>query len=90
MTFVIRSMSTTDAVPAFRRGTYFQPAQQPQRYHIYLRANRASAWWGGKHEAMRFETEEEANAFVAARAGSLSNVQVAPLDDHAIPPFWAR
>jgi len=79
--FVIRSMSTTDAVPG----------QQVKPYHIYLRREelRAGAWWGGAHEAMKFATHAEALDYVARRP-SLTYAEVASDDADArgLPTYW--
>lgn len=61
MSFVIRSMSTTDYVAA----GYGRPEQKPVPYHVYLVpvANRAGAWWRNWiGDAQKFDTMEEAQA----------------------------
>lgn len=82
MTFVIRSMTTTDA-----------NQREPIRpYHIFLRhrEDRASAWWGGAHEAMRFDTEAAAQAEIDRCAPLLERAEIAPVDADALglPTFW--
>lgn len=80
--FVIRSMSTTD----------MRPGADPVPYHIYLRRPelRASAWWGGMHEAMKFDTHKEALDYVTYCGGKLLYAEVSPADADALglPTYW--
>ena len=78
--FVIRSMSTTDAVP----GKPIEP------YHIYLLKpeKRAGAYWRRDTvDAIRFDSTE-----AALEHGRLSlrddNFDVVPLGDDTVPTFW--
>lgn len=90
--FVIRSMSTSDYVPA----GYGRPEQKPVPYHVYLKpaGKRAGAWWTRSPiESARYETEAEA---IAERdrlfADAFTKPQVVPADADALglPPFWHR
>jgi len=88
MAFVIRSMSTTDYVPA----GYGRPEQKPVPYHVYLKpyGKRAGAWWAKSlHEAMRFETEAEAIEEIGNHVLS-DSAEVAPVDADArgLPTYW--
>lgn len=88
--FVIRSMSTTDYRPAWRSGTTFVPEQLPQPYHIYLleREKRTGAYWSGLHGAMKFETEEAAQAEIDRY--SLTNCDIVPVDHSKLLNFWEK
>lgn len=91
MQYLIRSMSTTDYVPA-GRGC---PEQKPVPYHIFLLKpeKRGGAWWTKsllRAEIMTFDSEEEA---VAERDRLFANdpytkPQVVPVDQRGVPSFW--
>lgn len=83
MTFVIRSMTTTDSV----RGS------KPRPYHIYLkpRTHRNSAWWTSSlWDCECFSTLELALAEARRAFGDdpFSFWQVAPDDSRAFLPYW--
>lgn len=92
MSFVIRSMSTTDYRPADR----FGPEQKPVPYHIYLMVpeKRASAWWSRSMlDAMKFSTEDEAKAEFDRLFGDkpdYAKPEIAPADAEyrGLPTFW--
>lgn len=87
--FVVRSMSTTDYRPAWRSGTTFVPEQLPQPYHIYLLEKRIGAYWAsGLHTAMKFETEEAAQAEID-RCG-LTSCDIVPVDHSKLLNFWEK
>ena len=92
MTFVIRSMSTTDYSPAYRSGNAIVPAQQPKPYHVYLMpvGQRARAYWSSLFHAMRFGTEAEAQDEIDRC--NLTGCDIAP-EDHTLigfPDYWVR
>lgn len=88
--FVIRSMSTTDYRPAYRRGDYFEPAQQPKPYHIFLKeaGKRHGAYWASYGDIARFETAEEAEA--EAKRANVTGYDIVPQDFAAqgLPNCW--
>jgi hypothetical protein len=90
--FLIRSVSTTDYMPAWNG----HPAQKPVPYHIYLMRpeTRRTAWWNrDKGYAQQFKTEAEARAYIEATTqlrDRLSRPQVVPFNDNDLPPYWAE
>lgn len=90
MTFVIRSMSTTDFTPARRIGNTVIPAQQAQPYHIFLKeaGKRHGAYWARSGDIARFETVEEAEA--EAQRAKVTGYDIVPVDFVAqgLPNYW--
>lgn len=90
MSFVIRSMSTTDYV----RAGYGRPEQKPEPYHVYLMPahKRGGAWWTrSSFDAQVFATEAEAQAEfdrLFAETEWYAQPQVAPLNASGVPTFW--
>ena len=89
--FVIRSMSTTDYVPAYRSGADRVPEQKPVPYHVYLMPaeKRRSAFWNRfLGDAMTFETVEAAQAEIARHG--LTSCDVVPYDHSNLPAYWEK
>lgn len=85
MTFVIRSMSTTDA----------SAGEQIRPYHVYLlpREKRARAWWTASlHLAWKFDSHADALDEVERCGSTLYDAQIVPADADArgLPPYWSR
>ena len=93
MTFVIRSMSTTDYRPAYRGagGKVYGP-YLPEPYHCYLLpvAKRISAYWAPLYAAMQFDTAEQAQAEI--ERCSLTSCDVVPADHEkqGLPAYWEK
>jgi len=91
--FVIRSMTTTDYRMAYRSGDVLVPEQKPVPYHIYLRKphRRGSAFWAGKHEAMKFSTVDDAmfhGREILTKPYGDTRFEVVPENDANVTPYW--
>lgn len=90
MTFVIRSMSTTDYRPARRCGNTVIPAQQSEPYHIFLieAGKRTGAYWTRCGDIARFDTVEEAQA--EADRARVTGYDIVPIDfaQQGLPSYW--
>lgn len=92
--FIVRSMTTTDFDVV--RGIQAVP------YHIYLTANRTSAYWGSRYDAMQFDTVEAAQAEIDRSFSATAKEgwaryhnapEIVPLDPQAeadLPTYWER
>jgi hypothetical protein len=91
--FIIRSMSTTDYVMAYRSGGELIPEQKPVPYHVFLRRpdKRQSAFWSRfQNEAMTFATAEDAQ--VEAHKIELTSFDIVPSDfaELGISNYWDK
>jgi hypothetical protein len=87
--WVVRSMTTTDWVPAYGPG---RPEQKPEPYHIYLLPylERRGAYWADIGRAELFDSPQaaETEAKRCLSPESAARVDIVPALDRGIPTYW--